>query len=405
MSLRDSQDVIAFEIDRQTGHLRDSQDAIIFEIDPPNTQVPMIIYPLSIPGVLGESAANLKMYDAIGEVISPFSGNAQQQQWQDQHWELDLEFPEMTWAQFAAFQAFLGALHGKLGSFLWGPPLSLAPLGTGGGAPAVSTPITSAGPNPAGLGASPGSSGLVVGWSNPTNIEGTGGYASVVVPPGYSSASLTGTQFSFSLPSQTQIAGILVTATAYASTAGLTLNAQMTSASQGSLIRTASLPASSGPISFGASGDLWGTLPWFPATADETVFGVEFTAGGAGTFNIQNVKIAIYLAPSNQPGNNLIQTNGWPANQAGVLLPGDFLSITETVPRLYQYIGQVPLATDGSGNALIDVFPSVREALGVGALVNVYGPQGTFRLAENLRQAPARKTKTFVFKMKCREAI
>lgn len=98
-----------------------------------------IIYPLTIPTLLGESKADLTKFDAIGEFISEFTGSAEQQQWQDQHWELQLEWPEMTASQYAAFDAFTGALHGKLGSFLWGPPLRTAPQGSGSGTPVLNT--------------------------------------------------------------------------------------------------------------------------------------------------------------------------------------------------------------------------------------------------------------------------
>jgi hypothetical protein len=102
-----------------------------------------IIYPLSIPGLIGEAEANLKKFDAVGEVISPFAGSAQQQWWQDQHWEVDLAWPEMIWPQAAALDAFLGALHGKYGSFLWGPPQSMnGPLGSGLGSPVVQVGLT-----------------------------------------------------------------------------------------------------------------------------------------------------------------------------------------------------------------------------------------------------------------------
>jgi hypothetical protein len=209
-------------------------------------------YPLSVPSLIGESEANLKKFDAVGEVISPFAGSAQQQWWSDQHWELDLVWPEMTWAQAAALDAFLGALHGKYGSFLWGPPQSIGgPLGSGIGAPQIS-------------------------------------------------------------------------------------------------------------------------------------------AGSGG---------------ANTPGSNLIQTGGWEPNQAGVLLPGDFMSINVTVPRLYQYVAPVPLASNAAGLALIDVFPCVREALPTGAYMAIVGPQGTFRLAVNRREAPEKKTKTFSLALKAREAV
>jgi hypothetical protein len=106
-------------------------------VSPPVSPNMPIIYPLTIPTALGESKADLTKFDAIGEFISEFTGNAEQQQWQDQHWELEIEWPEMTWAQFAAFDAFIGALHGKLGSFVWGPPLATSPRGSGSGTPVL----------------------------------------------------------------------------------------------------------------------------------------------------------------------------------------------------------------------------------------------------------------------------
>lgn len=207
-----------------------------------------ITYPLSVPGAIGESEANLKKYDAVGEVISPFAGSAQQQQWQDQHWELDLVWPEMTWPQAAALDAFMGALHGKYGSFVWSPPQAVHPLGSGSGSPVV--------------------------------ISGAAGAA-------------------------------------------------------------------------------------------------------------------------------LITTAGWTPSSAGVLLPGDFLGVvvTATLPRLYQYVGQGPLNSDGSGHASIDIFPSLREAMPAGQAVIINGPAGTFRLAANRREAPEKRTRTFTFQLKAREAI
>lgn len=97
--------------------------------NPPGEVFPGTTIP--IPTTPGPAKANLKKMDAIGEFIGPFDGSSQQQQFQDQHWELDLDWPEMTWAQFAALDAFAGALHGKLGSFLWGPPLATGPQGSG----------------------------------------------------------------------------------------------------------------------------------------------------------------------------------------------------------------------------------------------------------------------------------
>jgi hypothetical protein len=221
-----------------------------------------ITYPINIPGPIYPSTADLKQYDGIGEFMSPFTGQAEQQSFLDQHWELDLEWPEMTWTQFAALSAFSASMHGKLGSFLWGPPLAAGPRGLGMSA---GTPLC------------------------------------------------------------------------------------------------------------------------------------------AGT---------------DLPGSNLLTTAGWTPSTSGLLLPGDYLQvgggirIIDGIPtiaspvRLYQYIQSAgSLTSDGGGNAVIDIFPCLREAPLGGATISLMNPQGTFRLAENRRSAPAKSTKTFTFALKCREAI
>ena len=88
-------------------------------------------------------------------------------------------------------------------------------------------------------------------------------------------------------------------------------------------------------------------------------------------------------------------------------MPGDFLSISDraTPVRLYQYVGAGPLVSDSGGETLTPIFPCLREAPTAGELVVLANPQGTFRLADNRRSAPAKKTKTFTLSLKCREAI
>jgi hypothetical protein len=221
--------------------------------------IPVTGTPIAMPsgtGLVYPETADLKQFDAIAENISPFTGSAEQQQFQDQHWELDLEWPPMTWSQFAPWQGFLASLHGKLNPFLWGPPLATAPRGLGnlGGGPFVS------------------------------------------------------------------------------------------------------------------------------------------------------------VAPA--AGANILNTAGWLPNSGPLLLPGDFLQLTGAPDsngiywtRLYQYCGFSGLGSDGGGNATITIFPGIREVPAVGTVLVFNGAQGSFRLADNRRSAPAKKNKTFTFSMKCREAI
>jgi len=206
---------------------------------------------LAIPGTIFPSEADLKQFDGVAEFISPFTGQEEEQSFLDQHWELDLTWPEMTWAQFAPLQAWTGALHGKSGTFVWGPPLATSPLGLG-------------------------------------------------------------------------------------------------------------------------------------------------TAAGAPT-----------CVGTDLVGSNILTLQGWTPSTAGVLLPGDFLSLfnAETGYRLYQYIGIIPLSSDGGGNTSVAIFPSLRDLPVAGQAIILTNPLGTFRLAENRRSAPAKKTKTFTLSLKCREAL
>jgi hypothetical protein len=369
-----------------------------------------ISYPLTIPGPVYPETADLKQFDGVGEFMSPFTGQAEQQSFLDQHWELDLEWPAMTWAQFAATEAFAAALHGKTGSFLWGPPLATAPRGLGhlGGTPIVTTNPAAGGPNTAGAGAN-GPGGLLFNpWANPGGVTGSSSYATVTLGLGTGSTALLCTLFGFAVgPSAPGILGITVTATAFASASGCSLQGQLSNATRSSLPETVALGTAPATVTLGSISDLWGTLPWNPADVNQLLFGVGLKAFGLGTFSVQNVQITLTFTPFNQPGGNVLQTGGWLPSQSGVLLPGDFLElqVISGSPRLYQYAGQVPLATDGGGNAAIDIFPCLREAPIPGMNVILLNPQGTFRLAENRRSAPAKKNKTYTFMMKCREAI
>jgi hypothetical protein len=102
-----------------------------------------IIYPLALPQIvkLGPRTFKFRGVDVVGEVISPFSGQAQEQQWPGQWWELELGYPPMFRPQAEQLVSFLLALHGKFGSFLAGDPLGQVPMGS-----ALGVPVTGGGP-------------------------------------------------------------------------------------------------------------------------------------------------------------------------------------------------------------------------------------------------------------------
>lgn len=84
---------------------------------------------------------------------------------------------------------------------------------------------------------------------------------------------------------------------------------------------------------------------------------------------------------ANQTGISLA-TRGWTANRSGILLPGDYISVgAGATTRLYMNLTQAN--SDSSGNATLDIFPTLRESPGDGAVIATANTKGTFRLAEN----------------------
>jgi hypothetical protein len=368
-----------------------------------------ITYPLTIPGPLGANRAKLTKNSIVGEFISPFTGQAEQQSFgpPSEFWNLDLEFPQANWAQTAALDAFLGALRGKWGSFLWGPPWASSPRGSALGTPVVLNP---SGGGPLGAqAASSGSAGYhTVAWSNPSGAVGSSGWASAVVPSGDASTFLFCSQFGFDIDPSIVPAGIQVSMTAYASVPGVTLQASLVSGSQGSPYETITLGTSPAQVVFGGPTDAWGTSPWTAALVNAAGFEalIAVIGGLAATVYVQKVQTQLFFSQSVSAGSNVLYTAGWTPNQSGVLLPGDFLQLTGTAKRLYQYCTPAPLASDANGIAMLDILPPLREVPVDGASVVLTNPTGTFRLAENLRDFPMDGvTRTATLRLKAREAI
>lgn len=292
-----------------------------------------ILYPLTIPGSIGPIEANLKKMEGVGEFIGPFDGSAQQQQWPDQHWELDLVFPEMNWAQAAALDAFLGALHGKWGTFLWGPPLAAAPRGSGGTPTAVGTDLAR--------------SNLLTttGWTaSASGLLLPGDHLQMVtVPPGIEiiDVQVAGAYLYITLAAAPP-AGTLAPA-AVVNLAGMTVHPEFNGSA----------------------------LPLY---------------GIAGAI-LQFATTHSTFSPVTETGS--IAYAGGPT----------------LLTRLHEYVGTTALASNSEGGAVLDIWPSLREAPPAGTAITLVNPSGLFRLAENKRESPAKRNKTIIYQMKCREAI
>jgi hypothetical protein len=70
-----------------------------------------------------------------------------------------------------------------------------------------------------------------------------------------------------------------------------------------------------------------------------------------------------------------ITTKGWTNSTTNILREGDYIQIGT---RLYQVM--LDANSDGSGNATLDVFPPVREALVNNTAIVITNPVGLFRL-------------------------
>jgi hypothetical protein len=73
-------------------------------------------------------------------------------------------------------------------------------------------------------------------------------------------------------------------------------------------------------------------------------------------------------------------TRGWKPNAFGLLLAGDYL---QHGYRLHRVLDRVN--SDFAGNAVIPVWPSIREAPSDGDPIILNNPVGLFRLATNKR--------------------
>lgn len=86
------------------------------------------------------------------------------------------------------------------------------------------------------------------------------------------------------------------------------------------------------------------------------------------------------VAGGNIAMRTTLGTKGWTAGATGVLRRGDYLQIGYHMHRTKDDVN-----ADGSGKALIRVWPSIRETPADGAAINVATPKGLFCLAANER--------------------
>lgn len=96
-----------------------------------------ITYPLTPPSTPKARSFRIAPETAVGVHTSPFSFVEQAQRHAGQRWGLSVTLPAMKRAQAEAWIAFLVALNGREGTFLYGDPSGATPQGIATGAPLV----------------------------------------------------------------------------------------------------------------------------------------------------------------------------------------------------------------------------------------------------------------------------
>lgn len=96
-----------------------------------------ITYPLALPTNLSARGVTMKANFIVAQSNSPFTAQQQVYEHQGSWWSAQFDLPVMTRAQAEVWIAWLIALNGRSGSFLFGDPAGTAPLGTAGGSPIV----------------------------------------------------------------------------------------------------------------------------------------------------------------------------------------------------------------------------------------------------------------------------
>ena len=99
----------------------------------------MIAYPLTIPltATTRESSVMLIAASVVGINQSPYSYNTQVYDYNSETWGLKVSINPLTREEAQPWVAFITALRGRRGTFLFGPAIMKEPLGTGLGSPIV----------------------------------------------------------------------------------------------------------------------------------------------------------------------------------------------------------------------------------------------------------------------------
>ncbi|MGH9552308.1 MAG: hypothetical protein ACRD3W_23175, partial [Terriglobales bacterium] len=165
------------------------------------------------------------------------------------------------------------------------------------------------------------------------------------------------------------------------------------------------------------SAELWdfsvGLPPMKRADAEAWVSFLVALRGMSGTFLIGDPYGAAprgvatgtpKVSGSNAAGSKTFATKGWTHGVTGILKAGDYIQVgTGMSQRLYKNLTDVD--SDGSGDATLDIFPRLREALADDAVITTTNCKGCFRLADNRREWSVALAGVYGLSFRCVEAF
>lgn len=96
-----------------------------------------ITFPLDVPSTIKPDSVKWSLSSAIGISQSPTTFQTTKYEFDGESWIVDVSYPLLTREEAAPFFAFLAALRGRNGTFLFGDTLLRESLGSPGGTPLV----------------------------------------------------------------------------------------------------------------------------------------------------------------------------------------------------------------------------------------------------------------------------
>lgn len=141
-------------------------------------------------------------------------------------------------------------------------------------------------------------------------------------------------------------------------------------------------------------GQIWefeGSLPLLNrASAEEYNSFLFKLKGRKGTFTMsipdaespRGSNLGTPLVDGGSQTGSSLNTKGWNTSQNGVLLAGDYIQLgTGSSTRLYKVLDDVN--SDGSGEAVLEIYPNLRSSPSDEQAIITTNPKGLFRLRNN----------------------